>query len=89
MTDQHTVRPDQLARCRNWAKANPTDPFAFARALADYKSGIAGTNGIDYEVEFRSETKLVVDAAGEPLTSQVDGGPLTKVVEVPVSMKCP
>jgi|TARA_R100001530_G_scaffold136365_1_gene116746 hypothetical protein len=48
----HQITDVQIARCRQWARANPNDPFAFGRAISDYRRGIAGRDGIEYECQF-------------------------------------
>ncbi len=68
-------------KARDWAKANPSDPFAYAMAIKDLKSGAVHPTDDCYSVEWRREARM--------LQSPLSTGEPSFIVEVPTNMKRP
>ena len=77
-----------VAQAREWGRANKTDPFAFAKALNDYATGVAYA-GSPVGALFAGSQGYNVMWSQEPRTSLL-GDVLTEFyAAVPINMKTP
>lgn len=77
-----------MAQCREWGRANKTDPFAYARALNEYATGVAYA-GSPTGALFAGAQGYNVMWSQEPRVSFLDGNAIDFYAAVPINMKRP
>ena len=76
------------AQCREWARANRTDPHAYNKALNEYACGIAYA-GVPKGALFNGAQGYNVMWSQEPRVFELDGMSVEFYVPVPINMKRP
>lgn len=86
--DDDIYRERCKAQAREWARANKADPFAYARALNDYTTGVAFA-GTPTGSLFNGAEGYNVVWSQEPRTSMLGDIAVNYFVPVPLNMKRP
>ena len=88
--DDEIYRERCKAQCREWARANRTDPHAYLRALNEYACGIAyaGSPGASGSL-FAGAQGYNVMWSQEPRTARLGDVVVEFYVPIPINLKRP
>ena len=91
--NQYQENPAYRARCeaqaRDVAKANPSDPFAYGRAIKNYANGIAYAGTEKGPAGFIGAEGYNVQWNNEERSYEFQGRTISYTVKVPANLKVP